>query len=131
MGCFQEEKSLTTTCPLSQTPAIHSSHVLRAGSRGHAGSQIKAMAGIIANTSLGLGFMYWWEYEDLFLVCVLFSSCYISIQILQREVPEFFSSVQAEIAISEHRQRICAVHRSEAILLSCIHKRCTCRHFLY
>lgn len=116
-GCFQEEKSFTTTCPLSQTPATHSSHILSAGSWGPAGSQIK-VEGIITNSSLGLGFMYWWEYEDLFLVRMLFSSCYIPIQILQHKVSEFFSSIQEEIDISEHRQRICAVHRSEAGLLT-------------
>lgn len=119
MGCFQEEKSFTTTCPLSQTPAIHSSHILSAGSWGPAGSQIKAVEGIITNSSLGLGFMYWWEYEDLLLVCVFFSSCYISIQILQHKVSEFFRSIQEEIGISEHRQRICAVHRNEPVLRSC------------
>lgn len=58
MGCFQEEKSFTTTCPLSQPPAIDSSHILSAGSWGPAGSHIKAMEEIITNNSLGLGFMY-------------------------------------------------------------------------
>jgi len=58
MGCFQKGKTFTTVRPPSQTPATPSSHIPGASSWGRAGSQIKAMAGIITKSSLGLGFMY-------------------------------------------------------------------------